>query len=233
MNRTEVIYHDEFMIALNKRPGIPVQPDRSGDNSLLDIAREATNRTPYLVHRIDRPVSGVVLFASTAKSAARLSALFRDQKVRKTYWAIVDSAPPAESGTLEHEILFDHGTNRSSTRAAGHEEPTQQSSHTASGRPARLDYRVIGHSDRYWFLELVPATGRHHQIRAQLAAIGCHIKGDVKYGAKRTNPGGGIHLHARSLSFAHPASGDPVSLTAAPPQDALWQLFEQSVGDAD
>ncbi len=224
----EILFRDPSMLALNKPAGLPVQPDPSGDPSLFDRAATTLGRKPYLVHRLDRPVSGAVLFAVTRKAAAELSRLFQIGGVHKSYWAIVDSPPPKTEGTVEHDILFDHSANRSraKTRSEGDigDSAAKASGH-GSGN-ARLEYRVVGESDRYWFLEIVPATGRHHQIRAQLAAIGCHIKGDIKYGARRTNPGGGILLHARSLSLSHPATGEQMLIIAPPPQDPLWVLFQ-------
>lgn len=218
----EILFRDDGMIGLNKRAGEPVQSDKSGDEPLSERAGRLCGRPVYVVHRIDRPVSGVVLFACRKDYAASLSRQFKEGAVKKVYWAVVDAAPPAEAGTLDHRIVSDGRKNRS--RALSPEE--------VRGDFARLHYRTVGKTDRYWLLELRPDTGRHHQIRAQLASAGCHLKGDLKYGARRSDPGGGIHLHARRLTFAGPDDGKPRIVTApAPTGDALWRLFEEMAGD--
>ncbi len=225
----DVLYRDDELIAVNKQGGIGVQPDKTGDESALSAVSQLCGRDAYVVHRIDRPVSGVVLFACTRKSAAAMSKILRNGKLEKLYWAVVDAAPPGESGTLEDRIIADTRANKSRTIVS---EVAAKRGPVGRGRHAVLEYRVVGKSDRYWFLEVRPKTGRHHQIRAQLAAIGCHIKGDVKYGARRTNPGGGIHLHARSVSFVHPFTGADLHIVAPPPsEDPLWRLFSEQSGD--
>jgi len=183
-----------------------------------------------LVHRIDQPVTGVVLFARDPETLASLNRQFRDRQVYKLYWAITEARPAEEAGTLEHFIVFDPKKNKSrivdSASAPALVHSLSGSSHRKSrAKKALLHYRVVGHSERYFFLEIELVTGRPHQIRAQLAAIGCPVKGDLKYGARRSNPGGGILLHARSIRFTHPGTGRPLTLTSDPPPSTLWDLF--------
>lgn len=173
-----------------------------------------------VTHRLDQPVTGVILFARTAEALERFNRLLRERRVEKIYWALV-TADPGEAGELRHFLLKNGRTNR--TRVCGED--------TAGAREARLTYRPIVKTQRYWGVEVSLITGRHHQIRAQLAAEGWPIKGDIKYGARRSNPGGGIGLHARSLSFVHPFTGKPTKIIAPPPTkpdgspDPLWELF--------
>ncbi|HUX13169.1 MAG TPA: RluA family pseudouridine synthase [Spirochaetia bacterium] len=224
----DVLYREDELVAINKPGGLAVQPDKTGNESALSAVSQLCGRDAYVVHRIDRPVSGVVLFACSRKQAAAMSEILRDGKLEKLYWAVVDTAPPGESGTLENRIIADTRANKSRTIAT---EVAADRDTDRRGRHAVLEYTVVGKSDRYWMLEVRPKTGRHHQIRAQLAAIGCHIKGDVKYGARRTNPGGGIHLHARSVSFRHPITGAAVHIVAPPPTgDPLWRLLSEQAG---
>ena len=173
-----------------------------------------------LVHRIDQPVTGVVLFARDPTTLELLNRQFRERQVYKLYWAVTEAAPPEGEGTLEHYIIFDPKRNKSRI-AAPSSHPNQKS----RAKKAILRYRIAGRSERYFFLEIELITGRPHQIRAQLAAIGGPVKGDLKYGARRSNPGGGILLHARSIRFNHPVTGNPLSLTAEPPPAILWGLF--------
>lgn len=183
-----------------------------------------------LVHRIDQPVTGVVLFARDPETLASLNRQFRDRQVYKLYWAITEARPAEDAGTLEHYLVFDPKKNKSRIVDP---VPAPSSVHSPSGSPYRksrakkalLRYRVVGRSKRYFFLEIELVTGRPHQIRAQLAAIGCPVKGDLKYGARRSNPGGGILLHARSIRFIHPGTGLPLTLTSDPPPSTLWDLF--------
>jgi 23S rRNA pseudouridine1911/1915/1917 synthase len=221
-----ILYEDNHILAVNKMPSDIVQGDRTGDVTLADRVREYL-RTRYgkpgnvfvgIPHRLDRPTSGVVLFARTEKALERLSALFREGGVRKIYWALVGEMPPKEEDTLTHWLRRNPEQNKSwavdgpggGARAGG------------GAREARLTYRLLGSLDRYHLLAIELHTGRHHQIRAQLAAIGCHIKGDLKYGAPRSNPGGGIHLHARQVSFLHPVKKEEILIVADPPGDSLW-----------
>jgi 23S rRNA pseudouridine1911/1915/1917 synthase len=220
-----ILYEDNHVLAVNKAPSDIVQADRTGDATLADGVREhlrvsggkTGNVFVGIPHRLDRPTSGVVLFARTDKALSRLSAMFREGEVRKTYWAIVAEKPPADSGTLVHWLRRNAEQNKSYAVAGP----------GGGAREARLSYRLLLSTDRYHLLEIELHTGRHHQIRAQLAAIGCHIKGDLKYGAPRSNPGGGIHLHARQVEFVHPVRKTPVVITADPPGDPVWDAALQ------
>jgi 23S rRNA pseudouridine1911/1915/1917 synthase len=215
------VYEDHHLIGVNKRCGDLVEWDRSGDEPVpAAIERYLAAAPPPagvfvgVVHRLDRPTSGCVLYAKTQAAQRHMNALFRDGAVEKLYWAVVDAPPPQSEGLLEHHLLHDKEFNKSFAV----EEATPES------KLARLTYRQIGRSDRYFFLEVDLLTGRHHQIRAQLAAIGCHIKGDLKYGARRSNPAGGIHLHARWMRFTHPIREHTVEMVARPPRDTIWDL---------
>ena len=216
----QILYEDNHLVAANKAPSDIVQADRTGDETLADrvrdhlraVGRKSGNVFVGIPHRLDRPTSGIVLFARTDKALSRLSAMFRDGAVKKTYWAIVSERPPAESGTLVHWLRRNAGQNKSYAVAGP----------GSGAREARLSYRHLLSTDRYHLLEIELETGRHHQIRAQLAAVGCHIKGDLKYGAPRSNPGGGIHLHAREVRFEHPVRKTPIVITADPPRDPVW-----------
>ena len=220
----KVIYEDNHIIVVNKRSGEIVQGDKTGDTPLSDIVKaylkEKYNKPGNVflgvVHRLDRPVSGVVLFAKTSKALPRLNKLFAEhEKVKKTYWAIVANKPPQESGTLTHWLTRNEKTN--TAKAYEREVP--------NSKKAVLDYRLVAASERYFLLEVQLHTGRHHQIRCQLAKMGCPIKGDLKYGAPRSNPDGSICLHARYLELEHPVSHENISITAPVPQDALWRAF--------
>lgn len=215
-----ILYEDNHIIAVNKAPADIVQGDRTGNETLADKVKDyisASRAKPGEVflgvpHRLDRPTSGVVLFARTSKALERLSAMFRNGEVAKTYWALVGEKPPAEAGTLTHWLTRNSAQNKSYAWSAPR----------PGAQEARLSYRMLFSLERYHLVEIELETGRHHQIRAQLHAIGCHIKGDLKYGAARSNPGGGIHLHARRISFLHPVKKVPVEICADPPRDALW-----------
>jgi 23S rRNA pseudouridine1911/1915/1917 synthase len=219
-----VLYEDNHIIVVNKRSGEIVQGDKTGDVPLSDILKaylkEKYNKpgNVYLgvVHRLDRPVTGVVLFAKTSKALPRLNKLFAEhEKVKKTYWAIVGNKPPKESGTLTHWLTRNEKTN--TAKAYDREVP--------NSKMAVLDYKLIAVSERYFLLEIQLHTGRHHQIRCQLAKMGCPIKGDLKYGAPRSNSDGSICLHARKLELEHPVTHKLLSITASVPKDALWQAF--------
>ncbi len=218
----EPLYEDNHIIIVNKRVGDIVQGDKTGDVPLCDVAREYVkeryakpgNVFIGVVHRLDRPASGVLLLARTSKALERLNRMFASHdEVRKTYWALVVNEPPARSGTLTHWLTRDERNN--TARAYEREVP--------HSKKAVMDYTVLTHTDRYWLLEVNLHTGRHHQIRCQLAKIGCPIKGDLKYGAPRSNPDGGISLHARRLVFRHPVSQETVDVTAPLPDERLWQ----------
>lgn len=216
-----VLYEDNHLIIVNKQAGEIVQGDKTGDTPLSDIVKEwlkEKHNKPgnvYLgvVHRLDRPVSGVVLFAKTSKALPRLNKMFAEHdKVSKTYWAIVQNRPQASKGTLTHWLTRQEKNN--TARAYDREVP--------GAKKAVLDYELIASGDRYHLLEIHLHTGRHHQIRCQLAKMGCPIKGDLKYGAPRSNPDGSISLHARNLTLEHPVSHETISVTAPVPDDRLW-----------
>ncbi len=218
-----VLYEDNHLIAVNKRVSDIVQGDKTGDLS-LDKIMKAYLKEKYskpgnvflgVIHRLDRPVSGVVLFARTGKALARMNEQFKSRETKKVYWAIVRNRPPEEEGHLVHYMIRNREKNKSYA----------YSRERAGSKKAELKYRVVGSSSKYWFLEIRLMTGRHHQIRAQLAAIGCPVRGDLKYGYPRSDPGGGIHLHARELHFNHPVGGREIKIIADPPVDELWSIF--------
>lgn len=211
-----VLYKNNQLIALNKPAGIPVQPDLTHDKDLIGLAEIYAKSSLFLIHRLDRPVSGVVLFAKTKNAQNMLSDGFRSGTVQKTYLAVVQTPPSAQEGVLEHFIAKDSRSKRARVVSEGEKD----------AQKAILRYRVIGHSDRYHLLEVIAETGRFHQIRCQLAAVGCPIKGDVKYGARRKNQDRSIHLHAWKLAFSHPVDQSSVQITAPLPQDPLWQAFD-------
>ena len=211
-----ILYKDHQLIALNKAPGIATQPDKTGDIALLALVEAYCRQPLHPVHRLDRPVSGIVLFAKTKSAMAALTEQFRSRTVEKTYLAVVQQLPPEPEGTLVHFVKKNEAKNLAAV--------------TAEERPgterAELRYRLSGSSDRYHLLEIELITGRHHQIRAQLAAIGCPIKGDVKYGFRRSNRDRSIHLHAWKLAFDHPVSGERIHLEAPVPEgDAVWEAL--------
>ncbi|HET8810064.1 MAG TPA: RNA pseudouridine synthase [Flavobacteriaceae bacterium] len=221
-NNLQVLYEDNHLIVVNKRAGDIVQGDKTGDVPLSEVVKnylKEKHQKPgnvYLgvVHRLDRPTSGVVLFAKTSKALPRLNKLFAEKKTEKTYWAVVKNQPPKETGTLVHFLKRNPKQNKS--YAHNKEVP--------DSKKAILHYRTIKKLDNYTVLEIDLETGRHHQIRAQFAAIGCSIKGDLKYGFDRSNPDGSIHLHARKLSLIHPVKNEPISFVAPPPSDVIWGL---------
>lgn len=219
----EILFEDNHLIAINKKPSEIVQGDKTGDEPLSEkvkqYIREKYNKPgeAYLgvAHRIDRPVSGVVIFAKTSKALSRLNEMFRDKEVKKTYWAVVKNKPNPESGHLIHYLKKNEQKNIS----RAYEKETE------SALKAELDYKITASSDNYHLLEINPHTGRHHQIRVQLSAIGCPIKGDVKYGFRRGNEDASIHLHARQTEFIHPVKKESITITANPPNEVLWNYF--------
>ena len=216
----EVIYEDNHLIAVNKNCHEIVQGDNTGDVPLSDMLKgylkekyaKPGNVFVGVTHRLDRPVTGVVLFARTSKALTRMNEMFREGTVKKSYWAIVKNCPPETENTLTHWVVRNERQNKSYA----------YTTERADAKKAVLHYRVIAKSDRYYLLEINIETGRHHQIRCQLAHIGCPVKGDLKYGAERSNPDGGICLHARSVEFTHPVSKEIIHITADPPADNLW-----------
>ncbi|MBP5326975.1 MAG: RluA family pseudouridine synthase [Bacteroidales bacterium] len=222
----QILYEDNHLLALNKRCGQIVQGDKTGDTPLPEYIKaflkmrdnKPGNVFCGVIHRLDRPVSGVVLFAKTSKALSRMNEAVKERDIKKTYWALSKEPPPEENGHLENWLLRNEKNNRSYVVKAG----------TTDAKLAILDYKLIGVSDGgYHLLEIDLHTGRHHQIRAQLANIGCHIKGDLKYGAPRSNPDGGISLHARKISFIHPVRKEEMTITAPTPQEPIWMEFEK------
>ena len=219
----EVIYEDNHLIAVNKNCHEIVQGDKTGDIPLSDMLtswlKEKYNKPGNVfvgvAHRLDRPVTGIVLFTKTSKALSRINELFRFGKIEKIYWAITKNCPAEPEGELKHWLIRNEKQNKSA--AFDTEKPNAQQ--------AILYYRVVSKSDRYYLLEVELKTGRHHQIRCQLAKIGCPVKGDLKYGAERSNPDGGISLHARKLSFIHPVSQQPIEIIAPTPEDNLWEAL--------
>ncbi len=220
-----VLYEDNHIIIINKRAGEIVQGDKTGDKSLCDLLKQFLkekyakpgNVFVGLPHRLDRPVSGVVVFAKTSKALERLNAMFRDGNVKKIYWAITKEKPLKPEDELQSWIVRNEKMNKSFS----YPKQVEGSKH------AVLHYRHIASSQNYNLIEVELKTGRHHQIRCQLASIGCPIKGDLKYGSKRSNPDGSISLHARYVEFTHPVSKELIQITAPLPSDKLWQSFEQ------
>lgn len=225
----QVVYEDNHIIIVNKKSGEIVQGDKTGDVPLSDLVK-AYIKEKYakpgnvflgVTHRLDRPVSGLVVFARTSKALSRLNDLFRTGDVHKTYWAITKNCPQPEEGTLEQWLIRNERQNKSYVVAR--EKP--------EAKKALLKYRVINHSERYNLTEVELMTGRHHQIRCQLAAIGCPIKGDLKYGAERSNPDGSISLLARRIQFKHPVSGELIDVRAPIPDDNLWRALASSLNE--
>ena len=218
--RARILYEDNHLLVVNKKVGEVVQADKTGDECLAELlkayiaARDAKQGKVFMgvPHRLDRPVSGVCIFAKTSKALERLCAMLRDGKIHKTYIALCCGAPPRESGSLSDYLVRNEKMNKSFIA---------KSASTSGAKLARLNYRYLGHTDRYHLLEVELLTGRHHQIRCQLSAMGCPIKGDLKYGAPRSNPDAGICLHAREINFTHPVRGTLVHLTA--PVPSSWK----------
>ncbi len=219
-----VLYEDNHIIIVNKQSGEIVQGDKTGDVPLSEIVKawiKEKHQKPGnvflgVVHRLDRPVQGVVVFAKTSKALARLNAMFaKHEEVRKTYWAITKKRPPQQQGTLTHWLVRNEKQNKS--YAYDSERP--------NAKKAILNYKLVGASDRYNLIEVQLLTGRHHQIRCQLAKMGCPIKGDLKYGADRSNLDGSISLLARKVEFVHPVSKQNISITAPIPGDNLWKVL--------
>ncbi|WP_423819168.1 RNA pseudouridine synthase [Salinimicrobium sp. TIG7-5_MAKvit] len=217
----QVLYEDNHLIVVNKRPGDIVQGDKTGDVPLSEVVKEYIkikydkpgNVYIGVVHRLDRPTSGIVLFSKTSKALPRLNKLFKEKEAKKTYWAVVKNAPPKQQDTLVHFMKRNPKQNKSYAHIK--EVP--------DSKKAILEYRVIKELNNYYLLEIDLHTGRHHQIRSQLSSIGCPIKGDLKYGFDRSNKDGSIHLHARKLVFNHPVKKEMLEVIAPPPNDPIWE----------
>ena len=223
-----VLYEDNHIIAVNKTCNEIVQGDKTGDTPLSEIVK-AYIKDKYnkpgevflgVTHRLDRPTSGVVLFARTSKALTRLNEMFKShEQIKKTYWAIVQGCPKQPAARLENWLIRNEAQNKSYIAKPN----------ASNAKQAILEYEILVRGENYTLLEVNLETGRHHQIRCQLAAIGCPVKGDLKYGAKRSNPDGGICLHARKIEFIHPVSKENICITAPVPNDSLWQQLSASV----
>ena len=225
MIEDRILYEDNHVIVINKLPSEIVQGDKTGDSTLPDVIKtylkEKYNKPGNVfcgvVHRLDRPTSGAVIFARTSKALERLNAQFREKETNKVYWAIVENKPTKTESRLIHFLRKNESQNKS--------YPVD--SKISGAKEAILSYKLLRSSDRYHLLEIDLETGRHHQIRAQLSAIGCIIKGDLKYGAKRSNEDGSICLHARRVSFTHPTTKEVIQVTAPVPNTSLWKVFQE------
>jgi len=225
--KSQVLYEDNHLIIINKKPSQIVQGDKTGDISLADLVKkylkEKYNKPGEVfcgvVHRLDRPVSGVVVFARTSKALTRMNDLVKKREIRKTYWAVVKNKPPEFEGHLTDYLVKNQQKNKSFVAGEN----------TKGALRAEMKYRMIAKSKDYFSLKVDLLTGRHHQIRVQLAHIGCPVKGDLKYGFPRSNPDGSIHLHAREIRFIHPVRKSEMTVTAPVPPDKLWTFFEQSM----
>lgn len=220
----EVLYEDNHLIVINKKSGDIVQGDKTGDKPLPDFVKDYLkdkynkpgNIFCGVIHRLDRPVSGIVIFAKTSKALSRMNQLFRDKEIQKTYWALVEEKPSKSEDRLENYLIKNQQKNKSRAVLKSQNGALK----------AVLDYRLIKNLNRYSLLEVKPITGRHHQIRVQLSHIGCIIKGDLKYGAKRSNKDASISLHAREISFIHPVKKETIKITAPVPKEPLWKACE-------
>lgn len=222
----QIVYEDNHVLIVNKKVGQLVQGDKTGDLSLLELIKDFIKKRDSkpgnvflgLVHRIDRPTSGLVIYAKTSKALSRLTQMVKNREIAKTYWAIVPKEPIPKAQNLVHYLKKNEKNNKAAVFSKA----------TEGAKEAKLSYEIIREMDHYQLLQVKLETGRHHQIRAQLSKIGVPIKGDLKYGAPRSNPDGGISLHARNLSFVHPVSGINIDVSAPVPNDALWKRAEVS-----
>ena len=220
---SRILYEDNHLIIVNKLPSEIIQGDKTGDTPLSETVKEYIkskyqkpgNVFTGVIHRIDRPVSGAVVFARTGKALTRMNELVKNRELKKIYWAIVQKRPLETKAELKHYLV----RNRKKNKSFAYNKPVSES------KEGILSYKLIGESDKYFLLKIDLKTGRHHQIRAQLAAIGCPIKGDLKYGSPRSNKDASISLHARSVEFTHPVKKEVVRVIAPPPKDALWDFF--------
>lgn len=219
----QVLHEDNHIIVVNKRVGDIVQGDKTGDKPLSDVVKEYIKEKYNkpgevflgVVHRLDRPTTGIVVFARTSKALTRLNDLFKNRETQKTYWAVVKNQPPKTEDTLVHFLKRNPKNNTSKAHTK----------EVSDSKKASLDYKIIKKLDNYYALEINLHTGRHHQIRSQLSAIGCPIKGDLKYGFHRSNPDGGIHLHARKLVLTHPVTKEVLQIIAPVPNDVIWNCI--------
>lgn len=226
LQNLEVLYEDNHVIAINKKAGDIIQGDKTGDEPLSDVVKKYIAKKYNkpgavflgVVHRLDRPTSGVVIFARTSKALTRLNKAFAEKNTHKTYWAMVSPAPQEKHASLTHYLK--RNTKQNKSYAHNKEVP--------DSKKAILKYTTVLKLERYTLLEIDLLTGRHHQIRAQLNKIDCHIKGDLKYGAKRSNQNGGIHLHARRLELTHPVKKEPLNIIAPVPNDPLWNSITKN-----
>lgn len=223
----EVLYEDNHLIIVNKKNGDIVQGDKTGDRTLAEdvkyYIKDKYNKPGDvflgITHRLDRPTSGIVIFAKTSKALTRINKMFAEKEISKTYLAIVDNAPPKTKDTISHYLVRNRKQNKSYAN----------NKKIANSKKASLTYEVKSKSDKYFLLEIQLHTGRHHQIRAQLSKINCKIKGDMKYNFPRSNPDGGICLHAYKTEFIHPVKKEPIKIIAKPPDDKLWNYFISEV----
>ncbi|MCB2221545.1 MAG: RNA pseudouridine synthase [Bacteroidetes bacterium] len=219
----QILYEDNHLIIINKRPSQIVQGDKTGDEPLNEQIKSYLKKKYHkpgnvylgVVHRLDRPVSGIVIFAKTSKALSRLNKMLAAREVQKIYWVVVNKRPPEPEGHLVHYLVKDQQKNKSFAT----DKPK------GAAKRAELKFKLLQSADRYHLLEVELLTGRHHQIRVQLAKMGCLIRGDVKYGFPRPNPDASIHLHARKVQFKHPVNNDIISLEVLPPADVVWKLF--------
>lgn len=221
----QIVFEDNHLLIINKKAGQLVQGDKTGDASLLDLIKDFIKKRDQktgnvflgLVHRIDRPTSGLVIYAKTSKALTRLTQMVKNREIKKTYWAVVQKTTIPQSQRLVHYLQKNEKTNKATVFIKA----------TDNAKESILNYQIIKVLDNFQLLEIDLETGRHHQIRAQLSKIGAAIKGDLKYGAARSNPDGGIHLHARKLEFTHPVTKENLEITAPVPQnDAVWKACE-------
>ncbi len=223
----EVLYEDNHIIIVNKKCGDIVQGDKTGDKTLAEDVKQYFKKKYNkpgevflgITHRLDRPTSGIVIFARTSKALTRLNKLFSEQNIHKTYLAVINNKPPKLKDTITHFLV----RNRKQNKSYAYDKKVKNS------KEACLTYELIGNSDKFYLLRIQLHTGRHHQIRAQLAKLNCYIKGDLKYGFPRSNPDGGIHLHAYSVEFIHPVKKEPIKIIAKPPDDVLWNYFYEII----
>ncbi|WP_291131510.1 RluA family pseudouridine synthase [Flavobacterium sp. UBA7682] len=219
----QILHEDNHIIVVNKRVGDIVQGDKTGDKPLSEIVKEYIKEKYHkpgevflgVVHRLDRPTTGIIVFARTSKALTRLNELFSNRETQKTYWAVVKNKPPKTEDNLVHFLKRNEKNNTSKAHLK----------EVSESKKASLDYKIISALNNYFALEINLHTGRHHQIRAQLSAIGCPIKGDLKYGFDRSNPDGGIHLHARKLVFIHPVTKETLEIIAPTPNEVIWNAL--------